>query len=318
MKKLLLAILLMAVPSAAVVAQFVPGQVLTANDLNNISAIASSAQTTANAALPKTGGTLTGALVGTSATFTGALAGSGITLDGAGVNKLTQRGSSTSANTALDIITLSAASTDNLGSAGVKGWRLQGRSNAFATTAQQNDFYLDYWNGTSWSTSMIMDAASTAVSFTGNVAANDFSAPSGTLTTLTSFAVNSPTGWSAYTASTERLRFDTGGNVTNLGGVAEAGKTTTTQTTGFSYTVPTNRSVILLSHASTLASGTITMPASPVDGQLVRIATKSAITALTVSPNTSQSIIGAPTTIAAGGFFGFIYDQGTTAWYRIN
>jgi hypothetical protein len=42
------------------------------------------------------------------------------------------------------------------------------------------------------------------------------------------------------------------------------------------------------------------LPPQPTDGQIVNIQTSRAITAFTLSPNAGQTIVNAPTTLAAG------------------
>ena len=90
-----------------------------------------------------------------------------------------------------------------------------------------------------------------------------------------------------------------------------------TPTTGFSNTIANTTTNYIVEPAGTLATGTITMPASPVNGQRVTIASKTAITALTHSPNSGQTLNGALTTIAANGFGTWIYRTTNTSWYRV-
>lgn len=85
--------------------------------------------------------------------------------------------------------------------------------------------------------------------------------------------------------------------------------------TGFSNTIPNGCSTYLIAPAGTLAAGTITMPAAPVPGQRVTIASHYAITSLTLAGNTSQTVFNAPTTLAADTSVEFRYD--TTNWWRI-
>lgn len=87
-------------------------------------------------------------------------------------------------------------------------------------------------------------------------------------------------------------------------------------TTGFSYTFAAGTQVLVMNPAGTLATGTITMPASPSDGMTVRFSSSQIITALTVSANTGQSIVSAVTTLAAGGGAAYIYRLANTTWYR--
>jgi hypothetical protein len=88
-----------------------------------------------------------------------------------------------------------------------------------------------------------------------------------------------------------------------------------TPVTGFSFTIDDNCWHLIIDPAGTLATGTITMCPNPFDGQLVKIVFSQAITALTVAANTGQSILGNPTTIAAGGIIDAIYMIGNTTWY---
>jgi hypothetical protein len=69
---------------------------------------------------------------------------------------------------------------------------------------------------------------------------------------------------------------------------------------GGSDTIPDNTEVFILSPASLLATYTITLPANPVTNQLLYIVSSGfGITALTLSPNTGQSIVGGITTLTA-------------------
>lgn len=87
--------------------------------------------------------------------------------------------------------------------------------------------------------------------------------------------------------------------------------------TGFAITVADNIAQLVLEPAGTLASGTVTLPAAPEDGDTVGISTTQTITALTISPNTGQTIADAPTTLGVGGAVRFLYRAANTTWYRI-
>lgn len=86
-------------------------------------------------------------------------------------------------------------------------------------------------------------------------------------------------------------------------------------TTGFSYTFAAGVNVLVMNPVGTLATGTITMPAAPADGMTISFSSTQAITALTVNANTGQSIVGAPTSLSAGGGASFIYRLANTTWY---
>jgi hypothetical protein len=89
--------------------------------------------------------------------------------------------------------------------------------------------------------------------------------------------------------------------------------------TGFSVTLSppvTGGSVyLLLSPLAAYATGSIAMPATVVDGQEVLVSCMQAITTLTVSGN-GNTINGAPTTLASGGFFRMRFDGVLHAWNR--
>lgn len=88
-------------------------------------------------------------------------------------------------------------------------------------------------------------------------------------------------------------------------------------TTGFSQTINNNVAALILKPAGTLATGTITMPSTPVDGQVVTISTSQTITALTLNGNTGQTVIGAITTLTAAAPASYKYVLTDASWYRV-
>jgi hypothetical protein len=88
-----------------------------------------------------------------------------------------------------------------------------------------------------------------------------------------------------------------------------------TPTTGFSYTFAAGTQVLVMNPAGTLATGTITMPASPSDGMTITFSSTKIITALTVNANTGQTINNAVTTLSAGQSASYIYRSASTAWF---
>jgi hypothetical protein len=84
---------------------------------------------------------------------------------------------------------------------------------------------------------------------------------------------------------------------------------------GFSLTLGNKNGRVILDPAGALATGTVVMCPNPYDGQEVRVQTSKTITALTVSPNAGQSVIAAPTTLAAGAKFLAVYRAANTSWY---
>lgn len=86
--------------------------------------------------------------------------------------------------------------------------------------------------------------------------------------------------------------------------------------TGFNKTLGGHVTHTLLKPAGPLASGTITMNAAPTNGLLVTISSTQTITALTLNPNTGQSIVGAVTTLTANAPVHYRYRAADATWYR--
>lgn len=90
--------------------------------------------------------------------------------------------------------------------------------------------------------------------------------------------------------------------------------------TGFTVTV-NNDSVsvwLVLTPLAGYAAGTLTLPAvdNCADRQEVLVNTTQAVTALTISGNGS-TVVGAPTTLAAGSYFRLRFDAVLKVWYRV-
>jgi hypothetical protein len=95
-----------------------------------------------------------------------------------------------------------------------------------------------------------------------------------------------------------------------------------TPSTGFNVTVPTpvsEQQWMIIQPAGTLAAGTITLPLNTgvPDGTEVIITTTQIITSFTLALNGASNAYGAPTTLAANGFFTMRFYQATNSWYRI-
>lgn len=90
--------------------------------------------------------------------------------------------------------------------------------------------------------------------------------------------------------------------------------------TGFTVAVTDNNedTHLILTPAGTLATGTITLPASTSvrDKQTVLVSCTQIVTTLTVSGN-GATVNGAPTTLAANGYFTLKYDISVNSWYRV-
>lgn len=69
--------------------------------------------------------------------------------------------------------------------------------------------------------------------------------------------------------------------------------------------------------AGAQATLTVTLPATPQDGQQLNILFAGAITTLTVSPSGGQTVNGAPATATANSGFTWFYRSANTTWYRL-
>lgn len=67
----------------------------------------------------------------------------------------------------------------------------------------------------------------------------------------------------------------------------------------------------------TIASQSITLPPYSGNGQILTISSLGSITSLTVTASSGSSVIGAPTTLAAGSSVSFRYDGPSATWVRI-
>ena len=85
-------------------------------------------------------------------------------------------------------------------------------------------------------------------------------------------------------------------------------------TTGFSYTFAAGTQVLVINPAGTLATGTITMPAAPVDGMTITFSSSQQITALTMAGN-GASLVGAVTFLPAKTGVTYVYRTTGATWY---
>lgn len=90
--------------------------------------------------------------------------------------------------------------------------------------------------------------------------------------------------------------------------------------TAFTATVTdgSNSIWLVLTPTGAFAAGTIKLPAvaNCVDRQEVLVNCTQAVTALTVNGN-GATVTGAPTTLAANGYFRLRFDAVTDTWYRV-
>jgi hypothetical protein len=125
-----------------------------------------------------------------------------------------------------------------------------------------------------------------------------------------------------------QLDFDASGNILT-GPIGGGGGTTLTRqsiTSGTTATGSTPNLLVTFNFSTTASTFTFTMPSGPTDQQTVEfegggtLTTGTEVTTLTVSPNTSQSIIGAVTlnTFNVGEYAKYKWNNSLLAWMREN
>lgn len=124
-------------------------------------------------------------------------------------------------------------------------------------------------------------------------------------------------GFYDYIGSTLCTAIDDAGNFITNRGVADTSTSFQAPMTGDSITLGDNSKTLVIQPAGTLVSLTIVMPANPVNCQEVRFSSSQVITTLTVNANAGQTISNAPTTIAAGQGYAFMYKLADTNWVRL-
>lgn len=141
--------------------------------------------------------------------------------------------------------------------------------------------------------------------FHGGASTQDFTIDSGNLYTGTATAAN--------------LIID---NSQNVYGQIASTYSRQVPLTGFSITIGNQVGTLILDPAGTLATGTVIMPASPVDGQEVSIIMTQIVSSFTLSGNTGQTVVGStgstaiPTTLGPNYLSRWKFIAATSKWYR--
>jgi hypothetical protein len=87
-------------------------------------------------------------------------------------------------------------------------------------------------------------------------------------------------------------------------------------TTAFSYTFAAGTQVLIIEPAGTLATGTITMPASPADGMTITVESTQQVTALAMSGN-GGTIVGPAVQLIPNQPLSWVYRLSNTTWYPL-
>lgn len=84
---------------------------------------------------------------------------------------------------------------------------------------------------------------------------------------------------------------------------------------GQNVVVSNGRNVLLINNTGLISNMTITLPASPRDGQIFTVGARSIITALTMS--SSAAIYGGLSGMGAFSFARYVYSADVPGWFRI-
>lgn len=103
-------------------------------------------------------------------------------------------------------------------------------------------------------------------------------------------------------------------NGQNLGG-----KSIQAPAAGGSIQIADNTPNLILNHAATIATLTITLPQNPVDGNVVRIFSRSIVTTLTLNAGAGETIETGHTitTLAAAASVEYQFNSSDSKWYRL-
>lgn len=86
--------------------------------------------------------------------------------------------------------------------------------------------------------------------------------------------------------------------------------------TGFTARINDANTWLVLTPNAAYATGTIALPAA-TQGQEVSVNCTQAVTTLLISTTGDDTVVGAPTTLAANDFFTLRYDDTLDRWYRV-
>ncbi len=118
----------------------------------------------------------------------------------------------------------------------------------------------------------------------------------------------------AGTGTTRVTTLAASGTASFAGGLADASFSLQTPANGFSITVPNGVSTLQLMPAGALASGTITLPSSAVNGQWLLICSTATVTSCSFAAASGQTVFGAPTSLPAYVEVSFQYQASASRW----
>ncbi len=124
-------------------------------------------------------------------------------------------------------------------------------------------------------------------------------------------------GFGSFNLFATDFRLFASGSFNTGGGRIDASFNIQTPSTSFSITIADQIYTQIIDPSGTLATGTFVLPAAPANGQIIRIKSTTQITALTISPNSGQSVKGwaAASLMVAGSLIDCQYQTSNTTWY---
>lgn len=81
---------------------------------------------------------------------------------------------------------------------------------------------------------------------------------------------------------------------------------------GATVNINSNTDILALDPAGLLLTLTVTLPSSPPDGKIIKIAASQIITTLTLT----GTVVGSLTSLALGGFAEYVFSSSANKWFR--
>jgi len=202
-------------------------------------------------------------------------------------------------------------------------------SSGVSTTQSSNTLEVGRIGASAWSPANLwVGYGSIQASYNGSVGINLVPASSSnaiTMDTALDSAINFKAG-NFYSIGTEfgyvpfggsaSFKIASTGMLTVVKGISDTSYSAQAPITGFSIVVANQSTALILKPLGVLATGGITFPAAPDDGQMLTISTTQTITALTLSGN-GKTIDTPVTTLIGGSFAKWLYVLADTTWYRV-
>jgi hypothetical protein len=126
-------------------------------------------------------------------------------------------------------------------------------------------------------------------------------------------AVPTAVSYSLYNASTVASLFK--GSIFNTVAECDLSYTIATPATLATVTMNAGQRRVIINPAGTIAVLTVTLPSSPVDGQITGISFTQIVSALTVNAPAGATVVQSPTSAAVDTNYRFIYQASSTSWF---